>query len=52
MAETTFAGHPLHPQLVGFPLGLLPFSLVMDFMHLATGEDKYKKCGIICGRGG
>jgi uncharacterized membrane protein len=41
MAKLTFLGHPLHPQLVEFPLGLLPFSLVMDVMHLATGNESY-----------
>jgi uncharacterized membrane protein len=41
MPLTTFAGHPLHPQLVEFPLGLLPFSFAMDLMHLTTGDQSY-----------
>ncbi len=41
MPQTTFGGHPLHPQLIAFPLGLLPFSFVMDAMHALTGEQKY-----------
>ncbi len=41
MPQTTLAGHPLHPQLVEFPLGLLPFSLVMDVMHVVTGKKSY-----------
>jgi len=41
MPNTTFAGHPLHPQLVALPLGLFPFSLAMDVMHYATGDDSY-----------
>ncbi len=41
MPQTTLAGHPLHPQLVGFPLGLLPFSCVMDLMYLATRKQAY-----------
>jgi uncharacterized membrane protein len=41
MAQTTLAGHPLHPQLVEFPLGLLPFSFVMDTMHTFTGRKEY-----------
>jgi uncharacterized membrane protein len=41
MPVTTFAGHPLHPQLVEFPLGLLPFSFVMDVMHTITGKESY-----------
>lgn len=41
MAQTTFAGHPLHPQLITMPAGLLPFSLVMDLLHLKTGRQSY-----------
>jgi len=52
MPEMTFAGHPLHPQLISFPLGLLPFSLVMDFLHKATGEDCYKESAYHCMMGG
>jgi uncharacterized membrane protein len=41
MAQTTLAGHPLHPQLIGFPVGLLPYSFVMDLLHLATGKKSF-----------
>jgi uncharacterized membrane protein len=41
MPFTTLAGHPLHPQLVGLPLGMFPFSFAMDLMHLATGKQSY-----------
>lgn len=41
MPKTTFAGHALHPQLIVLPAGLLPFSSVMDAMHLATGDQSY-----------
>lgn len=41
MPKATLAGHPLHPQLIVAPAGLLPFSLVMDAMNLATGEKSY-----------
>jgi uncharacterized membrane protein len=41
MPNTTFAGHPLHPQLVSFPLGLLPFSLALDVLHAATGKQSF-----------
>ena len=34
--KSTFAGHPLHAQLVTLPTGLMPFSLAMDVMHLVT----------------
>jgi uncharacterized membrane protein len=29
-------GHPLHPMLVVFPLGLLVTSVIFDFLHLKT----------------
>jgi uncharacterized membrane protein len=38
MAQTTLAGQPLHPQLIRFAVGLLPYSFVMDLLHLATGK--------------
>jgi uncharacterized membrane protein len=41
MPLTTLAGHPLHPQLVALPLGMLPFSFAMDVMYLATGKKQY-----------
>lgn len=31
-------GHPIHPMLIPFPLGLLPTAVVFDVVHLATGE--------------
>ncbi|HYP15305.1 MAG TPA: DUF2231 domain-containing protein [Bryobacteraceae bacterium] len=41
MFKSTLAGHPLHPMLIVAPAGLLPFSFVMDLMHLATKEQSY-----------
>ena len=41
MPRTTLAGHPLHPQLIVAPAGLLPFSLVLDAMYLSTGRRSY-----------
>ncbi len=32
------AGHPLHPMLIVFPLGLLVTSFVFDIVHVATGD--------------
>jgi uncharacterized membrane protein len=36
----SIAGHPIHPMLVGIPIGLWVFSLVCDLVHLsgAAGE--------------
>jgi uncharacterized membrane protein len=39
--RATFLGHPLHPQLILFPAGLLPYSFLMDVMHHATGRQSY-----------
>jgi uncharacterized membrane protein len=41
MPYTTFAGHPLHPQLITMPAGLLPFSLLLDILYLKTGRHSY-----------
>ena len=41
MPKSTVAGHPLHPQLIAAPTALLPFSLIMDLMHLHTGKETY-----------
>jgi uncharacterized membrane protein len=34
-------GHPLHPQLIVMPAGLLPFSVVLDALHAATRDQSY-----------
>lgn len=34
-------GHPIHPMLIVFPLGLLSTSLIFDLIHLATGEGRW-----------
>lgn len=41
MKQLTLAGHPVHPMLIAAPLGLLPFSAVMDCMYLSTGKRSY-----------
>jgi uncharacterized membrane protein len=41
MSQTTLAGHPLHPQLIAFPAGLLPTSCVLDLLYAATGDRSY-----------
>jgi uncharacterized membrane protein len=39
--ETKFKllGHPVHPMLVVFPLGLLSTAVLFDLLYLATGND-------------
>ena len=32
-------GHPIHQQLIAFPLGLLATSVVFDVIHLITGNS-------------
>jgi len=41
MPQVTLMGHPLHPQLIVLPAGLLPFSLLLDTMHAATRDQSY-----------
>jgi uncharacterized membrane protein len=36
-----FLGHPVHPMLVVFPLGLLVTSLIFDFIGLGTGNGTW-----------
>lgn len=36
-SRASVAGHPIHPMLVVFPIGLWVFSLVADLIHLAGG---------------
>src|SRR4051812_41498598 len=34
-------GHPIHPMLIVFPLGLLATSLFFDLIYLATRDGKW-----------
>ena len=34
-------GHPIHPILIPFPLGLLSTSVVFDIVYLLTGDGKW-----------
>jgi uncharacterized membrane protein len=38
-SKAKFLGHPIHPMLVVFPLGLLVTSVVFDFIHRKTKEE-------------
>jgi uncharacterized membrane protein len=35
------AGHPIHQQLIVFPLGLLATAVVFDILRLITGNDGF-----------
>jgi uncharacterized membrane protein len=41
MPRVVFTGHPLHPQMVVMPAALLPFSLMLDLLHVKTGDYSY-----------
>jgi uncharacterized membrane protein len=41
MPQITLTGHPLHPQLIVMPAGLLPFSLLLDVFHIKTRDQSF-----------
>ncbi|HZS16907.1 MAG TPA: DUF2231 domain-containing protein [Candidatus Udaeobacter sp.] len=40
-AKTTFLGHPVHPMLIVFPLGLLPVASIFDIIYLSTNNGQW-----------
>jgi uncharacterized membrane protein len=40
-SKAKLAGHPIHPMLVAFPLGLLATSFFFDLIHLAGGNEHF-----------
>lgn len=44
--------HPLHPMLVGLPIGLWVFALVCDVMHLISGNVVWQTVATYCVAGG
>jgi uncharacterized membrane protein len=34
-----FLGHPVHPMLIVFPLGLLATAVIFDVLYVVTGND-------------
>jgi uncharacterized membrane protein len=36
-------GHPLHPMLVNYPLGLLTVSVIFDIVHFITGNGYWSE---------
>lgn len=40
-SRTKLVGHPIHPMLIVFPLGLLATSLIFDIIYLASGEGRW-----------
>jgi len=42
-SKAKIMGHPIHPILILFPLGLLTTSVVFDVVHLLTGSGKWSE---------
>jgi uncharacterized membrane protein len=42
-SKAKIMGHPIHPILIPFPLGLLSTSVVFDVVHLLTGSGKWSE---------
>jgi uncharacterized membrane protein len=40
-SKVKFLGHPIHPILVVFPLGLLIMALIFDVIYFATDNDAF-----------
>jgi uncharacterized membrane protein len=40
-AKATSLGHPIHPMLIVFPLGLLPVAAIFDIIYLWTGNGHW-----------
>jgi uncharacterized membrane protein len=40
-SKVKFAGHPVHPMLIVFPLGLLSTAVVFDIIHLVSGNSQW-----------
>ena len=40
-SRAKIAGHPVHPMLIGFPLGLLVTAVLFDLIHLVTGGPRW-----------
>jgi uncharacterized membrane protein len=43
MPQSTFLGHPVHPQLIAVPSALLPFTFVMDLLFRRTRKASYRE---------
>jgi uncharacterized membrane protein len=44
--------HPVHPMLVGFPIGLWVFALVCDVVHAVSGSAIWQTVATFCVAGG
>ncbi len=40
-SKVKFAGHPVHPMLIVFPLGLLSTAVIFDIIYLVSGNSQW-----------
>jgi uncharacterized membrane protein len=40
-SKVKFAGHPVHPMLIVFPLGLLATAVIFDIIYLVSGTSQW-----------
>jgi uncharacterized membrane protein len=40
-SRVKFAGHPVHPMLIVFPLGLLATAVIFDIIYLVSGNSRW-----------
>jgi uncharacterized membrane protein len=40
-SKVKFAGHPVHPMLIVFPLGLLSTAVIFDIVYLISGNSQW-----------
>jgi uncharacterized membrane protein len=51
-SHAKFLGHPVHPMLIVYPLGLLSAAVIFDLLYLATGNEQlatFSFWGILAG---
>jgi uncharacterized membrane protein len=41
-SKASIGGHPIHPMLIPFPIGLLVFSLIADVIYLWRGNSVWE----------
>lgn len=45
-SRASIAGHPIHPMLVTFPIGVWLFSFISDIAYLATGTPAWREVAL------
>jgi len=52
-SPASIKGHPIHPMLVGVPIGLWTFALVADLVYkLGLGDESWARTAFLCIGGG